>query len=158
MYILLLLGAHIDVVISSRNVRTTQVKKKQPQEEQLPEEQPPEGQPPEDLGTWGMMIIWIPKQTNPCIHAEDLEDNNALDLWMTVLRSALLRWHLLPKLSKIGNVVKTMQGRISCIVFVLIFLVKGLKMTSTIKTSIHCFQAQVFKACVATCARRCTKK
>ena len=57
MYILLLLGAHIDVVISSRNVRTTQVKKKQPQEEQLPEEQPPEGQPPEDLGTWGMMII-----------------------------------------------------------------------------------------------------
>ena len=57
MYILLLLGARIDVVISSRNVRTTQVKKKQPQEEQLPEEQPPEGQPPEDLGTWGMMII-----------------------------------------------------------------------------------------------------
>ena len=57
MYNLLLLGARIDVVISSRNVRTTQVKKKQPQEEQLPEEQPPEGQPPEDLGTWGMMII-----------------------------------------------------------------------------------------------------
>ena len=44
MYILLLLGAHIDVVISSRNVRTTQVKKKgkQPLEEEPPEEQLPE--------------------------------------------------------------------------------------------------------------------
>ena len=64
MYILLLLGARIDVVISSRNVRTTQVKKRgeqpleeQPLEEQQPEEQPPEEQPPEDLRTCRMKII-----------------------------------------------------------------------------------------------------
>ena len=59
MYILLLLGAHIDVVISSRNVRTTQVKKKgkQPPEEQPPEEQLQEEQLPEDLRTCRMKII-----------------------------------------------------------------------------------------------------
>ena len=64
MYILLLLGARIDVVISSRNVRTIQVKKRgeqppeeQPLEEQQPEEQPPEEQPPEDLRTCRMKII-----------------------------------------------------------------------------------------------------
>ena len=57
-YIPLLSGAHINVVISSRNVRTIQVKKRgeqppeeQPLEEQQPEEQPPEEQPPEDLRT-----------------------------------------------------------------------------------------------------------
>ena len=60
----MLLGARIDVVISSRNVRTTQVKKKgkqpleeQKPEEQQPEEQPPEEQLPEDLRTCRMKII-----------------------------------------------------------------------------------------------------
>ena len=60
----LLLGVHIGVVISLRNVRTTQVKKRgeqppeePPPEEQPPEEQPPEEQPPEDLILWMMRTM-----------------------------------------------------------------------------------------------------
>ena len=74
--------------------------------EEPPEEPPPEEQPPEDLRTCRMKIIWIP-ETKQCMHGEGLEDNNALDLWMTVLRCAPLRWHLLPKLYKISNIFTT---------------------------------------------------